>query len=278
MKKCMICGGQTVASAKLCPPCRAALRRARDDTISELLPLPRRRDGIAYRDGTSVAGVFPFAGPDLAPPSRRSSRSRAALLRRVTPAHFRALALLSFIAAACVVGFVALHQLAALREQDASARQRASSPPAPESRPLETRVSPATLLGDARSELPPAPHDGVEDAPAEGAAIPAPAPPAERPARVRPASAKAAIVVDPLPAGGLVEPPVVIAAPAPVAAPVVAAPAPDRATMLANELGRCAGNFFSRTACESRARAQFCEGQWGQAAQCPAGIANEHGQ
>ena len=278
MKKCMICGGQTVASAKLCPPCRAALRRARDDTISELLPLPRRRDGIAYRDGTSVAGVFPFAGADLVPPARPSSRSTAVLLRRITPAHFRALALLSFIAAACIVGVVALHQLAALREHDASARQRALPPPAQEARPVEARVSPSTLLGDARDALPP-PHDGAEDAPAEMATVPAAAPPrlAERPVRARPGSVKAPFVVDPLPAGAPVEPPVVIAAPASVAAPAVAAP-PDRATTLANAIARCTGNFFSRTACESRAHAQFCEGQWGQVAQCPAGIANEHGQ
>jgi hypothetical protein len=60
---------------------------------------------------------------------------------------------------------------------------------------------------------------------------------------------------------------------------IASPPAPDREQVLSGRLSGCArGNFFARVACEHAARAQYCEGYWGQVAQCPAGIANEHGQ
>src|SRR5439155_23895252 len=55
MMKCNICGGRTLPRAKLCLPCRAALRRARDDTVSGLLPLPRRLEAMAFPVARTVS-------------------------------------------------------------------------------------------------------------------------------------------------------------------------------------------------------------------------------
>src|SRR5262245_3297144 len=98
MKKCMICGGQTLHGAKLCMPCRAALRRARDDTISELLPLPRRREAFAYSNSPGIgrrSAAAPEAGHvDMPPPARRP---RA---RHLTAAQLHAAAVVAFVGAA----------------------------------------------------------------------------------------------------------------------------------------------------------------------------------
>src|SRR5215216_3331009 len=53
--KCNICGGRTLPRAKLCLPCRSALRRARDDTVSELLPLPRGLEAMAFPGARTVS-------------------------------------------------------------------------------------------------------------------------------------------------------------------------------------------------------------------------------
>jgi hypothetical protein len=80
--------------------------------------------------------------------------------------------------------------------------------------------------------------------------------------------------------GSTTEPP----APAPVAAaeamaPVREAPAPDRWQVMADQINRCGRDgFFAGVICEQRVRLKYCEGYWGQAAQCPSGIPNDHGQ
>jgi hypothetical protein len=48
---------------------------------------------------------------------------------------------------------------------------------------------------------------------------------------------------------------------------------------MADEIAQCGGNgFFSGVICEQKIRIRYCEGYWGQAAQCPSGIPNDHGQ
>jgi hypothetical protein len=71
------------------------------------------------------------------------------------------------------------------------------------------------------------------------------------------------------------EPVVVAALPA---APVAAVPTKTRWQQMNEVLDRCPGGLFDRVACEQRTRLEFCDGYWGQVAQCPAGIANDHGQ
>jgi hypothetical protein len=69
-------------------------------------------------------------------------------------------------------------------------------------------------------------------------------------------------------------------APAPVIAPPVPeAPPPDRWQLMADSISRCGREgFFAGVICEQRVRIKYCEGHWGQAAQCPSGISNDHGR
>jgi hypothetical protein len=43
-------------------------------------------------------------------------------------------------------------------------------------------------------------------------------------------------------------------------------------------LARCGGDLIARIACDQRVRRRFCAGHWGEAPECPRGIANDHGQ
>jgi hypothetical protein len=43
-------------------------------------------------------------------------------------------------------------------------------------------------------------------------------------------------------------------------------------------LARCGGDLIARIVCDQRVRRNFCEGHWGEAPECPSGIANDHGQ
>jgi hypothetical protein len=46
---------------------------------------------------------------------------------------------------------------------------------------------------------------------------------------------------------------------------------------MADAIAQCGREgFFAGVVCEQRVRLQYCEGHWGQAAQCPNGIVNEH--
>src|SRR5262245_54633049 len=67
MMKCTICGGRTLPGAKLCLPCRSGLRRPRDDTVSELLPLPR----LAFPGARTVSRTL-----DVMRVARRSKRRK----------------------------------------------------------------------------------------------------------------------------------------------------------------------------------------------------------
>jgi hypothetical protein len=101
-----------------------------------------------------------------------------------------------------------------------------------------------------------------------------------RPASKRSAEIPTAPVV--LPAerfAAVVEPPA--PAPAPIAEPAPAPPAPprDRWQLMADAISQCGRDgFFAGVVCEQRVRLQYCEGHWGQAAECPSGIPNDHGR
>ncbi len=267
--KCTICGGQTPPGAKLCLPCRAALRRARDDTISELLPLPRRREAFAFSHSPAIgraARLVPTARPVT-----------TLFGRRLTSAQLHAGAVIAFVAAAGVMAFFVTRELQ--RERMAAPKVPAEATATVAASSVVQRVSPSTMLGAARDATPAAaltdpPPDVVDVAPPPPASVRRPS----RAARPR-VAAKPPIVIDPLPASATVEAPVVITLPKPLPAPLPAPVAPpSRAEGLGSALAKCTGDFFARAICEQRTRTQFCEGKWGQAPQCPAGIANDHGQ
>jgi hypothetical protein len=99
----------------------------------------------------------------------------------------------------------------------------------------------------------------VAKRPVEAAPSPAPPPVDRFPAAIEPAA----------------PPPVPQPAPAPRPAP----PPRDRWQIMADEIAQCGRDgFFSGVICEQKIRIKYCEGYWGQTAQCPSGIPNDHGQ
>lgn len=75
---------------------------------------------------------------------------------------------------------------------------------------------------------------------------------------------------------GATEPPAVVPAPEPVAAPP--APPRDRWQLMADAIAQCGREgFFAGVVCEQRVRLRYCDGYWGKAEQCPSGIPNDHG-
>ncbi len=270
--KCMICGRGTLPGAKLCLPCRSALRRARDDTVSELLPLPRRRDALAYQHAHTVTGTPPRTSA--------APREKKARIAKRVPAPARSLPYSGWQLAGLAMTVLVLAILggrAARQSHDSLADIR---DPRPSVAPVvETRVSPTALAAEARDSA----TLSVLPAPVEASPQADPVPPEiarkerAKPVRARVAVARPTPVADTVTAFG---PPIEDAASAvPVAKPDVASAPADRWQLLSARLSGCAGgNFFARVACEHAARAQYCEGYWGQVAQCPTGIANEHGQ
>jgi hypothetical protein len=271
--KCMICGGQTLPSAKLCLPCRAALRRARDDTISELLPLPRRREAFGYSNSPDVGGRASTARHARAA-TKSASTGRGP--RRITRAQLHAAAVVAFVAAAGVMTF------GVTRELQRDRPTAASTVEVKDAAELRPRVSPSTLLTADRDESGPV----AAPAPANLAEPPVVASPeivANRPTRtarsVRPVATKVAVIVEPPSSAASFDPPAIVAAPSPPPSEPRLPSAPlDRSALLTAALARCSGDVLSQFGCAHRARAQHCEGRWGESAQCPAGITNDHGQ
>jgi hypothetical protein len=273
--KCMICGGKTLPGAKLCLPCRSALRRARDDTVSELLPLPRRLDALAYQHAHTVTGTPPRTSIAAKQKKARTTDAKQATpSARNLPQNAWQLAALAI----AVLVLAILGGMLARQSHDAHAMDaldpRPSAPVA-----VDTRVSPAALAAEARNSAAFPVSPTLTDVPVP----PEPAPPEilrkdrPKPEKTRVVAPRPAPAAEMAPAFGspIEETP----SAAPVSRPDVASPPPDRWQLLSGRLSGCAGgNPFARVACEHAARAQYCEGHWGQVAQCPAGIANEHGQ
>ena len=56
------------------------------------------------------------------------------------------------------------------------------------------------------------------------------------------------------------------------------APRPNRWQVMHVSLARCGGDLIAHFVCDQRVRRHFCEGHWGQTAECASGVVNEHGQ
>src|SRR3989442_8046720 len=146
--KCTICGGRSLPGAKLCLPCRAALRRARDETVSELLPLPRRLGALA------ATGMSTLSRPiDLIAERRAKRRARKAaevpsIDVELTPRYppLRAAAITLFVLAIGVLAYGFTQQLRG--DPPTSVVPDHPTTPAP-----HTSISPATLAAEARNTV-----------------------------------------------------------------------------------------------------------------------------
>ena len=238
---------------RLCTQCKAALKRARQETVSELIPAPARTRSA--RDVRRAAATKPRAEPAHARSQHRFGASRIA-------------AIVLCVVAAAGVGYGALHFVrstpAALPMPPVAAPSIPDPAPAPAAAPL-AEAKPAPPRTEAVTPFVP-PLQRSPSKPAERAAtkrVADPPPPVpEAPTIARFAAATEPPTPQPAP-----EPP----APRP-------APAPDRWQLMADAIDKCGREgFLAGVICEQRVRLQYCEGYWGKAAQCPSGIVNDHG-
>ena len=254
--QCAICHQAIVAGERLCAPCRSALKRARDTTVSEAI-LPSRRQ----RRRPAVASAETPPDP-VATPKATSTRAW------VRGAWAAALGGLLVTGGAWIVhtrgiaGTIAPRYAVAAPESGAEtikAAATATDPPAPTraDRPAGgVQAEAATARNvDART-LP----STVTEPRAVAHAQPIPLPTAST-------TLPAAAVEPPTPA------PIVVAqAAAPRAAP------PDRWQRLADALARCAAaDLIARTMCQESLRLEHCEGFWGRVAACPARPERDYG-
>src|SRR5437868_13392354 len=215
--KCTICGRRTLLGAKLCMPCRSALRRARDDTVSELLPLPRRLEAMAFPGAHTVSRAL-----DARPVRHKTRRPQdsvaaaPALLsgEHKSPMRIAAIALFSLAAGFLAYGFA--HQLRG--DSQISAIREAIEP---EVTPLHSSVSPATLAAEAwrstvLAPLPSAAESLAESRPADPPAVATIKARKNPPKPARPATIVATVQVADAPAEAA---PIVVAAALPAPKP-----------------------------------------------------------
>ncbi len=264
MMKCTICGRHTLPGAKLCLPCRSALRRARDDTISELLPLPRRVEALAVGGAETLGQAV-----DMGLARKRGGGDAPGAVRR--PSRFASVAVALFVLAIGVLAYGFGEQLR--QDPQTIIAERIAQP-------THAGVSPWTMAAEARRTTQLAPLPDIVDTTAEPAQASSVAPPGPLKARKATAPPSRSVKAPIQTAAEVVPVPAVVAnAPEPAIEAPAALVVPDRWQSLSATLARCSvQNPFARTGCEHAARAQFCDGYWGQVAQCPAGIPNDHGQ
>lgn len=267
--KCAICRQPSMPGQRLCAPCKSALKRARDTTVSEaIVPLRRAR----RRPPRDVA-----ASPESAASAAPASPTRASWA-----------GLAAWGGVVAVVFVAGGTWLAHTRGDAAAIAPRHSVGPSDSSAETikaaanaeaQFAPSPAAVRATwqaATVDTPRAPID-PHTMPAS-IAVPRGAGNASSDALPRPSSAP--------PARGAATDPGLGAFPAesPAPAPIVVAqapaprPVPDRWQRLAEALNRCPANdVITRTVCQETLRIEQCEGYWGRVAPCPARPEREYG-
>ncbi len=248
--RCSICGKAAPAGALLCPPCRAALKRAGHLTVQDLphyLAPVRRPGGKGRRpaDSRRAAPVAPVPPPPAAPASGR----------RV-------------LVAAAAVG-----ALAGIAYLGPTAHVPREAPPAGRlsgSTPSSAAMSAPAVPGAALAA--PVATAAAPPVPGPSATVTEPARPvlARVPPRPKQAALRAEAVVAPSapPVAEIVAPPPVPPPQAP--APREVPPPPDRWQQMSDALARCdREGGFSGFICDQRVRLDSCEGYWGKVPQCP---------
>ena len=234
--------------------------------------MPGRVGALAASGASTVSRALDLVAERRAA-RRRSQRSAQGARAEAKVSGYSPLRVAAIALFVLAIGFLAYgfgQQLGADPQASVAREARSPVPPA-----AHASVSPSSLAAEARNNvLTPNPSVEIEHEPepVPQVAVVPPKPPKTAKSATRVPAKVEAPAITPV----IVVPPVVVAA-APTPAPTPAA-APDRWQMLSAALGRCNGNLFSKIACEHSVRAQYCDGYWGQAAQCPAGVANDHGQ
>jgi hypothetical protein len=255
LTKCSICGQPAVAGGRLCAPCRSALKRARDTTVSEGI-LPVRRGRKRPMPAMAAAPAEAVVEPALlaAPRGPRLSWAIAAAL----------------IAASGIGWFIYSHSDAGAAASRYDALSQSSSAEAPIALPSDAPVTQVPVQ---------AAFTAVDHPPAPGAREPL------DPRRMPSSIAVPRTAPKEPPAAPPQALPPVIAAPEPPPAPapvvVAQAPAPkavpDRWQRLSDQLAACPADPFKRAVCQESLRIEYCEGFWGRVPPCPAKAERDYG-
>lgn len=273
---CKICGRPSAAGAKLCPDCRAARKRAYDATITQPLmalagagTVSRTLARLRRSDASPEAKARRAARKAQAAAAKAEAASEIPAPRKTSARPLLWVLLALGVVLAAIAGWYLPNHPPATPEPGADSL---ASPAAPAAGALDPGTEPVTLKptepAPTTAILPPLPaiveRELVPHSPAAGkpatsrrvvAAPKAPAPPPEAAPEIEP---------------------VRIAAPAPVAAAPLPAARIDPWQQMSEAIGRCPSGFLDRVMCEQRIRLQYCEGHWGQAAQCPGGPSVDH--
>jgi len=251
--RCTICGKPAPAGALLCPPCRAALKRAGHLTVQDLphyLAPVRRPAGKGHRASGArrpVPGARAPAVPTAPSAGRRVLIAAAALAAlagvgylgrtHMEPDHAPATA--GKLAGPAPSSPAAVAPTAPMTPSGASPAPAATAPTAPAPPPVATITEPARLVTP------------------------------RGPPRTKQAALRAEAVV-PDTALPVAESVAAVAEPPPVPVPRAAPPPPDRWQQMSDALARCdREGGFSGFICDQRVRLDSCEGYWGKVPQCP---------
>ncbi|MEO5698883.1 MAG: hypothetical protein ABIS17_14230 [Casimicrobiaceae bacterium] len=306
MKQCAICG-QTAERGSKCGDCRAAIKRARDETVSQFEPAPmlalasggngarvaRARPGSAKARLPTAPTGMP-AQPITLHAERGSGRGHASPFVWVIVVLMVLVAI--FVSAGVINAALEAarasrpganpgdHDLAALL---APLPAVAGKPAALALAPLPRALPSADVEAAVEARM--AGVRSIRDVPSAGRAAgrgaPVPAAVADKPAGVAaglptglaPAPAARVETVNELTAPSRPAAPVVSAATARTR--VSPAPRPDRWERMDVAMRACAGqDFFRRVVCEQKVRFEYCDGFWGQKTQCPGNPGNDQGQ
>lgn len=263
--KCLICGRLSLPGAKLCLDCKAARKRAFEATVTQPLLAAA---GAARRSASPPRLLKP--SQSVPGGARRAAKmalaAQAQARTEPDPAPQRSSRLPMVVVG---VGVVAL--LLAFFAHWFGGGSTETFTAVPTQRPLvEDSPAASAVPATVNAPLPAAVVPIAPDTSVTAAA--GKIEPAKRPI-TKPKTEKApppVPVVEPAP-----EPVVVVAPPPPV---VREAPRVDPWQPMNDALARCAANDMSgRLSCEHRVRTQYCEGRWGQVAQCASIPYVEHG-
>lgn len=268
-ESCEICQGPTKPGAPLCAQCKAALRRARQVTVSQLYPRKHRASAPAAEqrieaESRTKRKALPQPKPKHKHQHKPAPQWRYGVTLVLAVAAMAAGGYLVLYGARAGAGPAAVWNFVVPWLTPASGSESTLPPPRrePDSEIVLKAVPPPLAVAPA-----PVPANPVTVAsPAKVTSKRAVEPP---PASMTPAVARFAAATEP-------PDPVPVPVPQVVAPP---APPPDRWQLMAEAIARCGReNFVAGVICEQKVRLQYCDGYWGQVAQCPSGIVNDHGQ
>ena len=276
--RCLICGQLSLPGAKLCLDCKAARQRAFDATVTQPLlaragaargaaaPLRLFKPSQSVPDAARRAAKMALAAQAQSNIATESPPRRADQWPIIVGAIGIVLVVFVVISAGHWSGATKSDTFAAVPIEPVAAHYSAAAAS------IAGSSTPRVAVASAAATVPVVANPAAVLPPAAATKADATARPN---ARQRPE--KAPIT---LPPPELSPPPVVAIERPPPPPPVVReVPRPDRWQLMNEAIARCPRDEISaRVSCEQRLRAQYCEGHWGQVAQCASIPYTDHGQ